>query len=264
MELHGAGVEHIGALLLRRAAGGLSGNGGLGHLLTAGGAGSGGVVDGNAGLHVVGVHAEGDPFPAVLHAVGLHQYAGGHQVVPLKDGGHPVEHMVVGLLHIVGHQVLKGQHPVHVHVPGAGDEVLLVGVLAGELEADQVAAVVQILPVILHIDPAAGLHRTDALPVLGGHEIGPHAGVGHPAPAQRVQVAVGLKGVGGVVVLCKVRNIVIDRHIGIAAVIGQAGQVAGPGGGGALDRFICFTSTERQGTQQSQRQQSGGNSFHLV
>ena len=257
MELFAAGVQDVGGLrrglgVLRRGS------------LALGPALPGGVVDGDAGLDVVDVHVEAHALPVVLHAEGLHQHAGGHQIVPLKDGGHPVEHVVVRLLYVVGHQVLKGQHAVHVHVPGAGDQVALVGVLAGELEADQVAAVIEVLPVILHVDPAAGLHRADALPVLGGHEIGPHAGVGHPAPAQRVQFAVGLKGVGGIVVLCKVRNIVIDRHIGIAAVIGQAGQVVRSGRGGTGDRFIPFTTAEGQGTQQSQRQQSGRNSFHLV
>ena len=53
-----------------------------------------GVVDGDTGLDVIDVHVEADALPVVLHAEGLHQHAAGHQIVPLKDGGHPVEHVV--------------------------------------------------------------------------------------------------------------------------------------------------------------------------
>ena len=58
MELLGAGVEDVLLRFLLRAAGGLGGGGDLGDLLPAGGAGPGGVVDGDAGLHVVAVYAE--------------------------------------------------------------------------------------------------------------------------------------------------------------------------------------------------------------
>ena len=55
--------------------------------------------------------------------------------------------MVAGLLDVVGHHVFKRQHALDIHVARAGDQVSLVGVLAGQLKADQVAAVVQIAAV---------------------------------------------------------------------------------------------------------------------
>ena len=244
MELFAAGVQDVGGL--RRGLGVLRRG-----LIPLGPALPGGVVDGDAGLDVVDVHVEAHALPVVLHAEGLHQHAAGHQIVPLKDGGHPVEHVVVRLLHVVGHQVLKRQHAVHVHVPGAGDQVALVGVLAGELEADQVAAVIEVLAVVLHIDPAGGGHRADALPVLGGHQLRPHAGPGRAAAAQPVQLAVGLKGLGGVLVLGEKGLVAVDGHIGLADIGGNLVQIVAGGGHHGL-----LTAGEEQDEQEQQRQDS--------
>ena len=105
------------------------------------------VIDGDTGLVVVHEHIELDTGTFVFHTPGFHLYPPGHQVVPLKNGGHPVQHMVVGFFHVVGHHVFKGQHAGHIEIPGAGDQVLGVGVFRGQLIADQVAPVVQVFPV---------------------------------------------------------------------------------------------------------------------
>ena len=98
---------------------------------------SGLVVDGDAGLDVVAVDAEGDF--VVLDGFGFQEHAGGDQVVPLKDGGDPVEDMVLREQDVVGDLVLEGEHAFHVQISGSGDQVLLIGVFAGELIADQIA-----------------------------------------------------------------------------------------------------------------------------
>ena len=64
----------------------------------------------DARLGIVGIDAEADAFAFVFHAPAFHQHTLGHQVVPVKKGSHPVEHMVFGFLHIVCHQIFKGQH----------------------------------------------------------------------------------------------------------------------------------------------------------
>ena len=91
--------------------------------------------------------------------------------------------MVAGLLDVIRHHVFKGEHPLHVEIAGAGDEVLLIGILTAELIADEMAAVVQVLAihdVIFHRLPAAGLDLADAVPFLRGHQVLSDAGIGRP------------------------------------------------------------------------------------
>ena len=69
--------------------------------------------------------------------------------------------MIPGGGHIVRHLIFKGQHPLHVHIPGAGDEIFFVGVFTGKLKADEVTAVIEVPVVhkiILVLHPAGGLH----------------------------------------------------------------------------------------------------------
>ena len=142
----------------------------------------------------------------------------GQQVGPVVDRGHPVEDVVAGFLYIVSHLILKGEHSLGVQKAGAGDEVALVGVLPGQLVADEVAAVVEILPVhpvILHRVPAGGLHLADLSPGLGGHERGAEVGIGRPAAPQGIQRSIGLKGFGGVLLLGKVRLVAVELHPGL-------------------------------------------------
>ena len=135
MELPGVGVDHIPGLCLFDFA-------------ALQGAVSGGVVDDHPRLDVVAEHIKADALALVLHGFGLHENPLGHQIIPFKNGGDPVEHMVTGLLHVVGHHVFKGEHPRDVQVPGAGNQVLLVGVFRRQLIADEVAAVDGIGPII--------------------------------------------------------------------------------------------------------------------
>ena len=97
--------------------------------------------------------------------------------------------MVAGVLYVIGHLIFKGEHSLGVHKPGACDEVFLVGVLPGQLVANQVAAVIEVLavhPAILCRVPAAGFHLADLPPGLGGHDLLADVGVSHPAAAQVV------------------------------------------------------------------------------
>lgn len=126
--------------------------------------------------------------------------------------------MVSRRLYIVCHLVLKGQHPLGVHVAGAGDEILLVGVFACQLKADEMTAVVEILAVyavILRRVPACGLDLADGLPLLRGHQFNADVGIGHPAPAQGVQVRIRLKGVrAGQVTGVELRHIAVELRPG--------------------------------------------------
>ena len=84
---------------------------------------AGSVVDFNSRLVVVAIHMEAHAVAPVLHGPGLHLHPLGHQIVAAENGGHPVQHMVAGLLYVIGHQVLKGQHTLGVQVAGAGDQI---------------------------------------------------------------------------------------------------------------------------------------------
>ena len=177
-----------------------------------------GVVDLHSGLDIVHIHIEADPGALVLHTVGLHLHAVGYQVEILENRRHPIEYMVAGLLHIVRHLIFKGQHPLHIHVAGAGDEIFLVGVFSGKLVADEMAAVIEVLAVhdvILHRLPAGGLHLADLTTLLRGHQILSHIGVSGAAPAQKIQGAVRFKGLCGHICLGKIRLVVVNDHIGI-------------------------------------------------
>ena len=199
---------------------------------------------------------EAHALAAVLHREGLQLHPTGHQLRAGEHRGHPVEHVVPRLLHVVGHQIFKGEHPLHIQVPGAGNQVLLVGVLPGELEPDEVAAVVEVAPVhqlgvVLGGLPAGGFYAADGLPVLGGHGVQPHAGIGRAAPAQGIQGAVLLKALGGLVqlLLGEARLVVAEYHIGLA---GEGRQVLqGEGGLGPPGR------SPAGGQEQAQEQKQG-------
>ena len=247
MKFHGVGVQNIGSFLPLRAAGSLSRGRGLGQRLTACSTLAGGIVNGDARLDVVSVCTESDPFPAVLYTVSLHQYAGGHQVISFKNRSDPVEYMVASLLYIVGNHIFKGQHSIHIHVSGAGDQILFVGIFPGQLESDQMAAIVKVLPIhpiVLHCLPAGRFYLPDAAPFLSGHQVGPDTGISDAAAAQIIQVTVGFKGGCGIVILCKVWNIVIDRHIRAAVIGRQIGH--GIDLGGVLGPLTAGQQTAQQ------------------
>ena len=158
----------------------------------------------------------------IFHGICLHLHAPGHQFGIHKGGGHPVEHMIPGGGHIVRHLIFKGQHPLHVHIPGAGDEIFFVGVFTGKLKADEVTAVIEVPVVhkiILVLHPAGGLHLADALPLFCGHQVHADAGLRDAAAAQAVQLAVILIGIGGVFLLRKGRLIPVDDGVSAGAVI---------------------------------------------
>ena len=254
MEFLGAGVEHVGeGGGIRFLRGGVR----LRQMALAGG-----VVDGDTGLDIVGVNGKAHALAAVLQRQGLHPNAPGHQLRALKVRCHPVEHVVAGLPDVRGHLVFKGQHPLYIQIPGAGDEVLLIGVFPRQLVADEVAAVVEVLAVhavIFGQLPAAGLYLADGAPVLRGHQVPAHAGVGGAAAAQGVQGAVRFKR--GPIQLAGVKVRLAAAHLrpGTAGIGGE-GLLRGLGSirGGERLGQVC---TYRQAADQ-QRRQNAANEFH--
>ena len=190
--------------------------------------------------------------------------------------------MVVGFFHVVGHHVFKGQHAGHIEIPGAGDQVLGVGVFRGQLIADQVAPVVQVFPVdafILHGLPARGLHAADGAPFLGGHGFPSHIGVGRAAAAQAVQFTVAFKGFLRLVLIREIRHIVVQHHIGLVGEGREGGQIEGGlvfphllGDFGAVfgrgffvgSRFGGSAGGEHQGQGNQEGGQESGDFFHFT
>lgn len=155
------------------------------------------IVNFNARLDVISVDVETDSGAVVFDRVTLHLDATGHQFVALEIRSDPVQNMVAGFLHIISYHILKGQHTLHIKKAGAGDQIAIIGVLAGELITDQMAAVIQIHPVnqIVIADrvPARWLDGADLAPGLGGHGLLADICEGYAAAAQTIQRAVGLK-----------------------------------------------------------------------
>ena len=225
------------------------------------GAGTGSVVDGDAGLVIIDIDVEADALALVLHRLGLHLHAPGHQLSALKDGSDPVEDVVAGLLDVIRHHVFKGEHPLHVEIAGAGDEVLLIGILTAELIADEMAAVVQVLAihdVIFHRLPAAGLDLADAVPFLRGHQVQTDVGIGGAAPAKQIQAAVSLERVGGEVLLGKAGLVVLEHHIGLA---GEGRDVLQREGGGRGLKELAAAG-QRRAEQQEEGDEMERTYFH--
>ena len=72
---------------------------------------AGGVVNFNSRLVVVAIHMEAHAVAPVLHGPGLHLHPLGHQIVAAENGGHPVQHMVAGLLYVSATRFSKGSIP---------------------------------------------------------------------------------------------------------------------------------------------------------
>ena len=80
--------------------------------------------------------------------------------------------MVICFLYIVGNHILEREHSLYIEVSGAGNEVLLVGILPCELIPQQMATVVQVLAadeIVFDGVSAGRLHLANFAPVLGGH-----------------------------------------------------------------------------------------------
>ena len=108
----------------------------------------------------------------VLHAGSFHFHPARHQLAVPKIRRDPVEHMMPSVADVIGNLIFKGKHAVYVEVAGAGDKIMLIGILAGKLKADQVAAVVEVLAVhavIFRLNPSGGMDGADAAALLCGH-----------------------------------------------------------------------------------------------
>ena len=180
---------------------------------------TGGIIDDHAGLGIVDIDIEADTVACILHRVGLHLYPPAYQFLTGKHRCYPVQHVVLRFLYIVGNHILKGQHTVHITVTGTGDQIAFIGVFTGELEANEMAAVIQALAVhmvILRLDPARRLDLRNALPALGRHNIHTDAGHGIAAAPKTIQRRIMLVGALSHILLSKFRLVVIDDHIGLA------------------------------------------------
>lgn len=181
-----------------------------------------GIIDGHPGLHIVHIDMETDTLATVLQGDRLHLDAAGKQIFPFKHRRYPVQHMVACFLNKVRHHILKGQHALGIQIPGAGDQILLIGILAGKLKTDQMTAVIQRLSVhkivsILH--PTRRFYVADAASVLCGHKILANTGLHIGTTPQSVQIVIGLIGRSlPHLLLSKQRYIVVDNYIGRAGI----------------------------------------------
>ena len=210
MEFTGAGIDHIGLHILALPNHGFCQT-----------AFPGGVVDLHTGLDIIGIDIEADTLAVILHRPGLHSDTAGQRIIPLKNRDDTVEHVVAGFLNIVSHHVFKGQHALHIHIAGASDQIPLVGILTGELKANQMAAVIQIFAVheiVFRGDPAGGAYHTDIFTLLRGHQVTANAGHGIGAAVQGIQIAVGFIAFGHIILQAEPGHIVLQHSKGFAGI----------------------------------------------
>ena len=108
--------------------------------------------------------------------------------------------MVIGFVYISCGFFLKRKHTFIVHVAGAGDQVLFIGIFRSKAVGDEVAAVIQIVAVhdtgVFDCVPAGWPDLTDFPARFGRHGVFAHIGIGHTASSELVEFMVGFKSVG--------------------------------------------------------------------
>ena len=138
--------------------------------------------------------------------------------------------MVIRFMYIIRDHIFKGQHPFCIHIPRARDQVLLIGILPGELEPDQMAPVIEpaaVHIVIILILPAGRFYGTDIPALFCRHGLLAHTGFRRTAAPKFIKLAVFLKGLRRQFIILKLRLVVIDLHIGVSAVFGHFRQRSG-------------------------------------
>ena len=66
------------------------------------------VIDGDSRLVVIYINIELDSSTFIFDTVGFHLNTPRHKFPLLKNGGDPIEYMVIGFFDIVGYHVFKG------------------------------------------------------------------------------------------------------------------------------------------------------------
>ena len=134
----------------------------------------------------------------------------------ILHGGDFIVVMIACLFDVVRDHIFKWQHTVHIKIPGAGDQIPAVGIFSGQLIADQMTSVVEILTldnIIFHQVPACRTHRSDAPALFRRHQLFPDAGDSCAAPAFAVKGAVMFIGFGCQLLFCECRIVAVDRYI---------------------------------------------------
>ena len=109
-----------------------------------------------------------------------------YQIIAVEHGRDAIEYVVPGFFDVVRRQILKRQHPLHVQIARARDEILFVRVLGGQLVANQMTTVIKILPihdVILYGLPSRRLDLSNRAALFRGHEVKSDVRVSRPATA---------------------------------------------------------------------------------
>lgn len=132
----------------------------------------------------------------ISDALRLDLHAAGDQLIAQEHRCDTIRHTVAGVLDVVREERFIGQH-FQIHTACAGDKILLVGVLTGEAERDQVTAVEEVLVrdqvIVTDSVPARRLDGADAAALLGWHQRAVKHGRRRAAASERVQLSVMLE-----------------------------------------------------------------------
>ena len=151
-----------------------------------------------------------------------------------------IAHVVARAADVLRHLAFERLHDIGVQVARAGDEVRFVGVLAGQLKADEVAAVVERLvlhEVVEFLVPPGGVHLADVTALAGGHGVLAHVRLGRAAASEQVKRRVGLVAVRQVGLAREVGHVAVDLEVGQARVLREgAERLRRRAGGGGVVR----------------------------
>ena len=153
------------------------------------------------------------------------------QLVLVEHRSYAVHNVIACLLYVVGYHILELDHSVPVHISRACDEVLLVIVLACQLEADEMATVVKAaaayeIAVVLLLNPTRRLDVSYISSRLGGHHLSADTRHNVSASAEAVKLAEELVANSGDLVSGKGRLIAVYCYPRLAGVEGHAEQLA--------------------------------------
>ncbi|CCY58168.1 unknown [Clostridium sp. CAG:632] len=178
---------------------------------------SGRIINSDTRLHIIAKYTEFHSGALIFHRLSFYQYPGCNQIPPFKYRCHPIKHMVIGFLHIICYLVLKWYHTGCIHVPGTGNQILLVCILACQLISNQVATIIQIflcyLLRIFHRMPATRLDLSNLAPLLRRHNLLTYIGIRGSAASQIIQITVDFKCICRQLFIFKIWVIIIHLNI---------------------------------------------------
>ena len=145
-----------------------------------------------------------------------------NKIITLENRRNSIQYVIACFLYVVGYHILKRNH-IFIHITGSRYKILLVCILAGKLETNEVASVIKasradnrsIIGILL---PAGRLYRGDIATLLGRHYLSTYTCHNVTASAQVIKRTVILVSLCGELTRLKIGLIIINLGISLACI----------------------------------------------